>query len=240
MMEPRRLLEDSISDVERALLNAGAAYRCSAASRAKTFAALGLAGSAALSAGAVGLSATSFAAKLGWPKLILAVTALGAATALPIGYYVWHHRTSQPAQISAVAVTPADNALEVARSPGEPAATLAPEQVTAASDDVGVKSAAAPKVEPKGEPSSAALSEELNALDGVRALLSRGDAAGALSHLDTYNKTFPKGRLQLEAEVLRIDALMKSGQTDLAKKRAQVFLSRHPNSVLASRVRALL
>jgi hypothetical protein len=240
MMEPRRLLEDSISDVERALLNAGATYRCSGATRAKTLAALGLAGSAALSAGAVSLSTTSLVAKLGWPKLILAVTALGAATALPIGYYVWHQRTSQLAQVNAIAVTPADNALQDTRNPGEPGAMQAPEQVTAASDDVGAKSAVAPKVESKGEASSAALSEELNALDGVRTLLARGDAAGALSHLDTYNRTFPKGRLQLEAEVLRIDALTKSGQTDLAKKRAQAFLSKHPNSVLASRVRALL
>jgi len=38
--------------------------------------------------------------------------------------------------------------------------------------------------------------------------------------------------------VLRIGALAKSGQTDAARKRAEAFLRRHPDSVLASRVRS--
>ena len=80
MMEPRRLLEESPSDLERALLNAGAAYRCSSNGRIRTLAALGLAGSAAVSAGAVSISAPSLLAKLGWAKLLLAVSAIGAAT----------------------------------------------------------------------------------------------------------------------------------------------------------------
>jgi hypothetical protein len=46
MSEPRRLHEQTESSLESMLLEAGTAYRSSAAMRAKTLAALGLAGSA--------------------------------------------------------------------------------------------------------------------------------------------------------------------------------------------------
>ena len=42
------------------------------------------------------------------------------------------------------------------------------------------------------------------------------------------------------AEVLRIDALAKVGRKDVARQRAEAFLRHHPNSVLATRVRAHL
>jgi outer membrane protein assembly factor BamD (BamD/ComL family) len=96
-------------------------------------------------------------------------------------------------------------------------------------------------VKPESKTSSAsALAAELGALDAVRARLSSGDASGALAKLDEYARTYPRGRLVLEAEVLRIDALAKNGQHSAAKKRAESFLTRHPKSVLASRVRGYL
>jgi len=82
------------------------------------------------------------------------------------------------------------------------------------------------------------LAQELVALDTVRAALAGGDATGALSLLDTYGRAYPHGELALEAEVLRIDALARSGRADVARRRADAFLRRHPNSVLAARVRA--
>ena len=82
------------------------------------------------------------------------------------------------------------------------------------------------------------LTAELAALDAARAALSHSDPAGALSALDGYNRNFPHGRLRIEAEVLRIGALAKSGQTEVARKRAEAFLRLHPDSVLASRVRS--
>jgi len=141
-----------------------------------------------------------------------------------------------PATHVAVAkdVTPPPQALNETgqRSPVEPAPALAP-------DDNVSKNLPVTRVEPKTELNTA-LSEELSALDAARSMLAQGDPGGALVRLDNYNKAFPKGRLQLEAEVLRIDALMKSGQQELARKRAQAFLAKHPKSVLASRVRGLL
>jgi hypothetical protein len=63
---------------------------------------------------------------------------------------------------------------------------------------------------------------------------------GALAKLDDYARVYPRGRLVLEAEVLRMEALTRAGHPAQAKKRAQAFLHRHPNSVLASRVRGYL
>ncbi len=75
-------------------------------------------------------------------------------------------------------------------------------------------------------------------MDAARTSLSHSDPSAALVALDAYGRNFPHGRLRIEAEVLRISALAKSGQTDAARKRAEAFLQRHPDSVLASRVRS--
>jgi outer membrane protein assembly factor BamD (BamD/ComL family) len=85
-----------------------------------------------------------------------------------------------------------------------------------------------------------ALSAELAAVDGARSALATGNPVAALSKLDAYSKAYPRGRLALEAEVLRIDALARSGQTHAAQSRARAFLRQRPKSVLASRVRAHL
>jgi outer membrane protein assembly factor BamD (BamD/ComL family) len=85
-------------------------------------------------------------------------------------------------------------------------------------------------------PTNSSLRAELAALDAVRSTLASGDSAGALSFLDAYFHTFPRGRLRPEAEVLRINALAKDGRLDDARKYAQEFLRRRPNSVLAARV----
>jgi len=82
------------------------------------------------------------------------------------------------------------------------------------------------------------LAAELSALDAARSSLSAGEPKAALKSLDAYARNFPRGKLSIEAEVLRIDALAKSGQTAAARSRAEAFIKRHPDSVLASRVRS--
>jgi len=239
-MEPRRLLDDNPSQIERALLNAGTAYRCSANSRAGTLTALGLAGSAALSAAGLGVSVASVVAKFGWTKIILAVAALGTVTSVPIGYYFLTHY-HQPTVANVIEPVTVEKASQQTM-PANPHNDVVPAEripETQVPGDTALHAVTPAKSEAKLE-SSSPLSEELSALDAVRSLLARGDAVSALSRLDSYNRNFPKGRLQLEAEVLRIDALMKSGQTEQAKARAQAFLTRHPNSVLTTRVRSLL
>jgi hypothetical protein len=212
MSEPRRLREESRDPLERALLEAGATYSGSAQTRAKTLAALGLAGSATLLAGgavsatAASAGATSLTsiAKLTWAKVLVGVTLVGGGAAVPVGYYAWQRHDAALRTASASAPV---RAADANTSPANPAA-----EVT--------------------------LTRELVALDAARSTLARGDAQGALALLDQYARKNPGGRLAIEAEVLRIDALARSGRRDLATRRAEAFLKRYPNSVLAPRVRA--
>ncbi|WP_437973354.1 hypothetical protein WMF11_31185 [Sorangium sp. So ce295] len=252
MMEPRRLLEESDNPLERALLSAGASYPTSPETRAKTLAALGLAGAAALSASvaapaalsAAGVSATSssLAMKLGWTKILVALSTVGMLAGIPAGYLAWRGQDA-PDVTAAHRFGPAlaDPVAQTAAQPVQaPASAPAPEEAlaeeTMAPALAGGSSAAATRLDPK--PSGPrALEAELGALDAARTMLASGNARGALSLLDAYSRAHPRGRLSLEAEVLRIDALAKSGRADAASQRAAAFLRRHPNSVLASRVR---
>ncbi|WP_437670390.1 hypothetical protein [Sorangium sp. So ce131] len=248
-MEPRRLLEESDSEFERALLNAGTSYSASPETRAKTLAALGLAGAASISASAAAAGAsavaaapaasasTSLAAKVGWTKLLAALSVVGAVAGVPAGYYAWRAYTAPPPaaldRFSDVLAGP------VARAslppPPEARAEEQPAEAAAPVDDGS--GGAAPKAASRPAGSAAALKAELAALDAARKALAGGDAQGALSRLDAYARAHPRGRLALEAEVLRIDALARSGRLDAARQRATTFLRRHPNSVLATRVR---
>jgi hypothetical protein len=216
MDEPNRLYEEGgRSSLERALLGAGASYRSSAQARAKVMAGLGLAaGSATLLGGSAAAASVSSAAKVTWTKLLLGVSLVGA-TAVPVGYYALLHQTSS---------APAQHAVQSGAVAAEPT----PE--AAAPDRALAPSAAAAR---------AMLTDELDALDHARLALASGDAHRALDELDAYDRRFPSGRLQLEGEVLRIDALAKTGRKDAARQHAGTFLKRHPNSVLATRVRAL-
>jgi hypothetical protein len=233
MSEPRRLRDEAESTVELLLLEAGVAYRSSADARAKTLAALGLVGSAAVSAGALSAASSSLVTKvgIGWSKLLL-ISSIGAGVVAPVGYLTWNRLHSGREESAKVVVAPPTTA---------PALAKAPPVVEAPTPSVSFDELPAPAAKPEAKPAPAGdLAAELSALDVARSKLAAGDASGALAKLDDYSRSFPRGRLVLEAEVLRIDALAKSGQTDVAKKRAETFLRRHPNSVLASRVRGFL
>jgi hypothetical protein len=227
---PRRLFDDSESSLERALLHAGRSYRGSPTARAKTLTALGLAASAAVTS-ATSTAGASALAKAGWAKLV-AVSALGAAAVLPVAIELWPE-SSTPA--AAIVVPSQPVAAPLPTEPASSESSPEPEATTEA------EAPAAPAVAPRRtQRTPAGLTDELAALDSVRAALSGGRTRQAMTLLDAYARNHPRGRLRVEAEVLRIDALASSGQRDAAKKRASAFLERHPNSVLAPRVRSYL
>ena len=224
MDEPERLLDQTASSFERALLQEGRAYRGPEELRAHTLAALGLAGSAGLLGGFFAwLSAKA------WPtKIVLAASTVTLLAALPLTYVFFGRHLApeqRPSPAPVVALAPA--------APVLPAAAVAvPEPAPASA------AAVLPAAPARGSTAtSSALRAELAALDAVRSTLANDDPAGALSFLAAYFRTFPRGRLHLEAEVLRIDAFAKAGRLDEAKRHAEDFLRRHPNSVLAARVR---
>jgi len=249
MTEPTRLLSKPESELERALLNAGRSYTGSSSTRAKTLLALGLTG--ATTSVAPSAAATSPLPKAALSKVAIAVLVIGAA-AVPVWRYFNHangtHIAPPPLNAGRVSQAPSATVEPAALSPGTdltlPPAIAPPAAApSAAAENAGARppnnarSPGAARAETK--PASApALAAELAALDAARSSLSHSDPSAALVALDGYSRDFPHGRLKMEAEVLRIGALAKSGQTDAARKRAEAFLRHHPDSVLASRVRS--
>lgn len=261
MNEPTRLRELSENELESALLGAGTDYRSSPRTRAKTLAALGVAGSAALGGTAlateVGRSVVVGAAqaakltgkltwKLTWLKTLIGVPVLTAAVAVPATYAL---RTTRGPAAEAVAPI-SSRAPEVAPPPVAPA----PEWAEGAAEPARAPSVAIPveRAESKSDSKKrtadarraarrttgrSVLTRELAMLDAARSSVAAGNPVSALSLLDTYDTAFAGGVLRLEAEVVRVEALAKSGQTDRARERAQKFLRQHPASPLARKVR---
>ena len=228
--EPLRLSDESASALEHALLEAGRSYRSSGSARAKTLAALGVAGSATLLAGTAQAVPFATVAKVTLGKLLAALSIVGAAAAVPVGYFAWQRHHPAPSRV-ATPVVVAANPIEQTPPQMQPGVRAGAEL----SASHGLQSSSAHAARPP-----VTLAHELSSLDAARGLLARGDATGALARLDAYGRAYPRGRLGLEAEVLRIDALDESGRSDAARARAQAFLQHHPHSVLAARVRTRL
>jgi TolA-binding protein len=138
-----------------------------------------------------------------------------------------------------------------ARTP-EPGATKRDEQHVPAAQQP-TQPPAAPQIEPRApgatpdgergrtaQQAAPSIAREIEQLDAARDHLSHGDALGALSELDAYAREHATGALRQEASVLRIEALVQSGNRDAARGIAVQFLRDHPQSPHAARVRALV
>lgn len=84
------------------------------------------------------------------------------------------------------------------------------------------------------------LAEEKKLVEGARAKLVAGDAPGALALLEIHRQRFPRGGLSEEREALAVEALVKAGRYDEARRRAAAFRQRVPNSVYLPAVDATL
>jgi len=227
-----RLRDEGATALERALLEAGTAYRGSPSARAKTLGALGLAGSASLAGAAAARASLSLGklsiGKLSLGKLFAGAAICGAVAAVPVGYRAMHgERLGGNVARGSVAAQVAPPEVPLVAAAGAPAVPAA--------EDPAARSTRRARAEV-----SVPLSQELASIDAARKALARGDTSGAIARLDRYARAFPRGRLDLEAEVLRIDALAESGRADAARAHARDFLRRHPNSVLAAHVRTRL
>lgn len=224
MDEPERLFNRG-SSLERDLISEGRAYTGAADLRFRTLTALGLASSAGLTAaGLAWLARKSLAT-----KLFLAMSTITVIAGLPAGYSILR-RVAPPNVLPPP--LPSESPKEVPLP--LPTTTEAPGPAAQPAPPVE----APPRARASATKASSALRAELAALDAVRSTLANDDAAGALSFLAAYFRTFPRGHLHLEAEVLRIDALAQGGHRSLARQYAQDFLRRHPNGVLTARVQS--
>ncbi len=89
-------------------------------------------------------------------------------------------------------------------------------------------------------PKKSSLPEQVLSLDRARVALNAGDASGALAEIAHYRSAWPRGVFLTEASVLEIEALAKRGEIVLAGMRAQAFVTAHPDSPQAGRLRALI
>lgn len=89
-------------------------------------------------------------------------------------------------------------------------------------------------------PPPSTLTEEMRLLDLARRALARGDAPLALSNLAAHQRAFPNGALVPEASVLKVRALLASGDRTSAEALGRRIIEGAPNSQHADAVRAAL
>jgi hypothetical protein len=244
MSEDRLLRSEGTDPLERALLRAGAEERPSKEARARTLAALGIAGGAVAAGGAA-----TVATATGRAAISRLVRWVGLAVVVVVGVVmVWLAlRPVQPAVSVSAPFVPSAIAPVATVPPPPDSATVA----TASPGDSAAAALSAPPPAPSvaartPAPSSSAASDdnglaaEVAALDRAREALAGGSVPAALGALDDYQRSFPHGVLGQEAAVLRIEALVKGGNTAAAKALADRFLAANPQSPHAPRIRRLV
>lgn len=208
-------------------------------------AATGAAAGTGLGAGVAAGSASVLAAKVGF-ALVLSAALVGGVTIATRPSAKLESPKTAPATIAASAAPTTPNAAIPA-----PSGARAPENTpTAPPLEVAVSPAPSlPSADdtPPKKPTAGVkpvspdpLHDEVRCLDEARAKLARGDAAGALVSLDKHDREFPRGLLGAEADMLRVEALVKAGRGDEARARGERLLAREPNGPHAKRLRTLL
>ena len=84
------------------------------------------------------------------------------------------------------------------------------------------------------------LTEELSALKVASSALSAGDTQAALAALDHYDRVLKGQKMRAEATLLRIEALSRAGQADVASALAQRFVQQNPGNPLVDRARSFV
>jgi hypothetical protein len=237
MKDPDRL-SDGADDLGAALLRSAKRWRVSEQTRQRALATLG---------------ATATAADLKpVPKAVLspaklALWGLPGALVLTGGYLLVASGGGQPRST----VHPPPTTASVARV--TQAADAPPALPIEAPTDAPVRQSSRVSTPPGSSVSSAQLSPaqastahsssdlagELAALDAAAKAIQAGNGVGALTLLDAYTRTFTRRSLDLEAKVLRAEALESAGRHDEAVARAKAFVAHYPTSPLAVRMRRL-
>lgn len=86
---------------------------------------------------------------------------------------------------------------------------------------------------------SPSIAAEVIVVDRARAALREGRVAEALAELARYREQWPLGVLTPEVTVLQIEAELKSGAREAARRRAKALVAAQPNSRYAARLRML-
>jgi hypothetical protein len=236
MKDLNRLLEEPGADaLEVNLLRLARAEGPNAESRRRILAGLGVgvaAGTLSASSDAAQASPASSAARS-------AAVKWGVASVVAVGASVIAFLSLQPKAPSAVmAPRVSSAAAQLAAAPAAASASSDLVPVTKLEDLPTLPDGAGADAPKSG--SAPSLADEVLAIKSAKGALASGNAADALRQLDAYRSHFPRGRLAQEATVVRIEALLSSGNQAVAGAIADRFLSAHPDSPYSARVRTLL
>ncbi|MBI2395522.1 MAG: outer membrane protein assembly factor BamD [Deltaproteobacteria bacterium] len=142
-----------------------------------------------------------------------------------------------PAAVAASHLLPPPGAAPTtAALPVESATVVAPDP-TLVSPAKATPPPAPAKAAPAASSAAPALSHEIQLIDAARQAIEAGDPTSAIAALDRYQRECPTGVLALEAQVLRIEAIARSGDPAGAAQLARRFLEGHPDSPYEARVR---
>jgi len=244
MADPSRLLDGGASEFESRILIAGRRDAPSRHGRQRILAGLGVGASVS-----TGAALTAKAATLAWyqrfGRLALGSVGLGTVGGVAVWAGVKLLAPAAPVAPTHVAipvqapvaqmVAPANNTVEA-----EPATAAAIDEATPSDAAKPAARSGLRSRATSGASESNALSEELSVLENARRALVGGDARRTLRLLDEYSHKFAKPRLNSEASVLRIEALVQSGNRARALELGREFLTRHAGSPYERRVRSLI
>ncbi|HVY30838.1 MAG TPA: hypothetical protein VHB79_29970 [Polyangiaceae bacterium] len=231
MNDPKRWSEDATAgELEHELLAAGQAVKLPESERRALWAGIALSVPAALTASTASAATTQAARGAFATYLTKGAIFLGAMGGLTWG-------------ATKLLAHPEPNVAErplsvVTSAPHEAAATPAVSAAVAIPPPTSEHSAAPPINEPRPRATPASqLLEEGQAVLAARAALRSGDTGRCLRLLDQARERFARGALGQEREALAIEALGRSGQSAAARRRAQTFLQKYPQSPYSVDVR---
>ena len=242
MIEPSRL-RDSGDATDRALLGAAVSDAPSAASRAEIAGRLGISfdgggGPSDPSAPSSGASSVA-SGSASWGTLLIGLGAIGTV-ALTVSVMQSNDVVvppSEPPPVAQPPLLPPTQAQPIASSDppliGEP--SISERLETRSTQPAHRIRTAVPAI----VTTEATLADELAAIDIARNLLPHEPSA-AMAQLDAYRQNFPRQRFAQEATVVRIEALIASGDRPRAEALGTAFLEQHGNSPPATRVRRLI
>jgi len=236
----RRLLEGEADGLEREMLEAGRGDRPSTTRRRRIALGLGVgaAMSAASTAKASALGATEWLSHL--VRAPWAISGTVGVAAIALGVSVWPKAEVSAPSVEApkpalVAMAPSSlvpSAIDLDQLPLEETSEPAPRRPSSTSGR-GAASAGPARSTPT-------LSEEVALLENARRALVRGAPRQTLALLDEHAQRFKRPRLSTEGSVLRIEALVASGERARAANLGKDFLSKNVKGPYERRVRSLI
>ncbi len=183
----------------------------------------------------------------------IALGAGAAALVLAATAYDWSHgAATSPAETAAIATPAAHDDAPLSEVPTasvrvedlpparaeEPVPSPAAQTKVASAQKPAPSSTARPA--PTAAPAADDFRDELALVERVRTQLSSGDNVGCLRSIDQYGQRFHDGAFVPEVEVMRVEALAASGDRERARAFGGKFLTEHPTSPYAGRVRSVL